>query len=200
MKRTLLAITLAALTSASTFALAAYPEKDITGIIAWGAGGSTDTVARAVAPHVEKALGGTLVLSNKTGGVGVIATKFVDSQAADGYTLLMNAENPQLYKVMGLADMDYSNFTTIDILARGVPVIVARKDAPYNTIKEFIDYAKAHPKEVKTGTTGPGGLTSVVLAMINSENKLELTSVPYDGDGPALTALQGARLMSCLRC
>lgn len=194
MKRTLLAITLAALTSVSTLAAAAYPEKDITGIIAWGAGGSTDTVARAVAPHVEKVLGGTIVLSNKTGGVGVIATKFVDSQPADGYTLLMNAENPQLYKVMGLADMDYSNFTPINVLARGVPVIVARKDAPFNTIKEFIDYANAHPKEVKVGSTGPGGLTSVVLAMINTENKLDITSVPYDGDGPALTALQGSAI------
>lgn len=194
MKRTLLALSLAVLTSVSTLAVAAYPEKDINGIIAWGAGGSTDTVARSIAPHVEKALGGTIVLSNKTGGVGVIATKFVDSQAADGYTLLMNAENPQLYKVMGLADMDYSNFTTVNVLARGVPVIVARKDAPYNTIKEFIDYAQAHPKEVKTGSTGPGGLTSVVLAMVNSENKMELTSIPYDGDGPALTALQGGAI------
>ncbi len=195
MKKTLLALSLAALTSFASFgAVAGYPEKEIQGIIAWGAGGSTDTVVRAVTPHAEKVLGGSVVMSNKTGGVGVIASKFVQSQPADGYTLLMNAENPQLYKVMGLADFDYSDFKTVSLLARGTPVIVARKDAPFNTFKEFVDYAQAHPKEVKVGSTGPGGLTSVVLAMVNSENKMELTNVPYDGDGPALTAVQGGAI------
>ncbi|HEU0223136.1 MAG TPA: tripartite tricarboxylate transporter substrate binding protein [Paracoccaceae bacterium] len=184
----------AALSLAAAPALADYPEKDLQGIIQWGAGGSTDTVMRAVTPHAEKVLGEDVVLTNRSGGVGVIATKFVQAQDADGYTLLMGAENPQLYKVMGLAETDYSDFVPITILARGVPLIVARNDAPFNSFKEFVAYAEANPGKVKVGSTGPGGLPSVVTAMLQSQVKLQLTAVPYDGDGPALTALQGGAI------
>ena len=185
---------LAALGVTAAPALADYPEKDVQGIIQWGAGGSTDTVMRSVTPHAEKVLGEDIVMTNKTGGVGAIAVKFVLAQEADGYTLLMGAENPQLYKVMGLGDVDYSAFTPINILARGVPLVVANNDAPFNTFKEFVDYAQANPGEVKIGSTGPGGLPSVIKAMLSTQVDLPVTSVPYDGDGPALTALQGGAI------
>jgi tripartite-type tricarboxylate transporter receptor subunit TctC len=106
----------------------------------------------------------------------------------------MGAENPQLYKVMGLGDIDYSAFIPINILARGIPLIVARNDAPFNTFREFIEYAQAHPKEVKIGSTGPGGLPSVITAMVSTQVELPVIAVPYDGDGPALTALQGGAI------
>ncbi|MEQ9329252.1 MAG: tripartite tricarboxylate transporter substrate binding protein [Rhodospirillales bacterium] len=182
---------LVALGLGATPALAQYPEKEIQGIIQWGAGGSTDTVMRSVTPHAATALGGNIVMQNMTGGVGAIALNFVNQQKADGYTLLMGAENPLLYKVMGLGEADYSDFVPVNLLARGVPLLVARKDAPFNTFKEMVDYVQAHPKEVKFGSTGPGGLPSVVTAMLSSEVDLPVTFVPYDGDGPALTALQG---------
>jgi tripartite-type tricarboxylate transporter receptor subunit TctC len=175
-------------------ALADYPTKEIQGIIQWGAGGSTDTVARAVTPHAEKALGGTIVMQNLTGGVGAIALNKVAEDAADGYTILFGAENPLLYKVMKLGDKDYSDFTPVNILARGTPILVARPDAPYNTFPEMIAYINANPKAVKFGSTGPGGLPSVVTAMINSKTPVDVTYVPYDGDGPALTALQGGAI------
>lgn len=168
-----------------------YPAKEIQGIIQWGAGGSTDTVMRTVTPHAEKVLGGKVVMKNMTGGVGAIATKFVYAQNPDGYTLLMGAENPLLYKVMGLGDIDYSEFTPINILARGVPILVANNDAPFDTFDEMVEYIQANPNEVKFGSTGPGGLPSVVTSMIASKTELPVTQVPYDGDGPALTALQG---------
>lgn len=174
--------------------LADYPEKEIQGIIQWGAGGSTDTVMRAITPHAEAVLGGKVVMQNMTGGVGAIATKFVGAQDADGYTLLMGAENPQLYKVMGLGEQDYADFTPINVIARGVPLIVANNDAPFNTFTEMVAYIKDHPKDVKFGTTGPGGLPSVVTALLSSEVELPVTFVPYDGDGPALTALQGGAI------
>jgi tripartite-type tricarboxylate transporter receptor subunit TctC len=192
MKRLLLCAAAFALTVGPAFA--EFPEKDIQGIIQWGAGGSTDVVMRAVTPHAEDVLGESVVMSNRTGGVGAIATKFVYSQKADGYTLLMGAENPQLYKVMGLGDIDYSSFVPIDILARGVPMLVANNDAPFNTFKEFVDYVAAHPGEVKIGSTGPGGLPSVITAMMSSQVELPVTAVPYDGDGPALTALMGGAI------
>lgn len=172
-----------------------FPNQDIQGVIQWGAGGSTDVVARAVTPHAEKVLGRTIIMTNRTGGVGAIAMKFVQSQKSDGYTLLMGAENPLLYKVMGLSDNDYTDsFTAINLLARGIPILVANKDAPYNSVKELEAFAKANPGKVKVGSTGPGGLPSVVMAMLGTQAKMELTAVPYDGDGPALTALQGGAI------
>lgn len=195
-RRTLIAAGVLAALGAGGLPAAAqpYPAQDIQGIIQWGAGGSTDTVVRAVTPHAEKVLGRTVIMTNKTGGVGAIATKFVQSQKADGYTLLMGAENPQLYKVMGLSDTDYSDFIPINVLARGIPLLVANKDAPFNTMKEFVAYAQANPGKVKVGSTGPGGLPSVVMGMLGTQIKVSVTTVPYDGDGPALTALQGGAI------
>ena len=168
-----------------------YPTKEIQGIIQWGAGGSTDTVMRAVTPKAEEVLGQSIVLQNVTGGVGAIALNKVASGKADGYTLLMGAENPLLYKVMGLGTKDYSDFVPIAILARGTPILVARPDAPFDTYEEMMAYIKDHPDEVKFGSTGPGGLPSVVSSMIaDAEGGLPVTFIPYDGDGPALTALQ----------
>ena len=190
MKTTLIGAAIA-LAMGSVPALADYPTKEIQGIIQWGAGGSTDTVSRAVTPHAEKALGGTIVLQNLTGGVGAIGLNRVADSAADGYTLLFGAENPLLYKVMKLGDKDYSDFTPINILARGTPILVANVNAPFNTFPEMIAYINANPRSVKFGSTGPGGLPSVVTAMINAKTPINVTYVPYDGDGPALTALQG---------
>ena len=182
----------AALGMSATGAVAQdYPTKEIQGIIQWGAGGSTDTVMRTVTPHAEKVLGGKVVMKNMTGGVGAIATKFVYAQKPDGYALLMGAENPLLYKVMGLGNIDYSEFIPINILARGVPILVANNDAPFDTYAEMVAYIQANPKKVKFGSTGPGGVPSVVTALLKSKAELETIDVPYDGDGPALTALQG---------
>ena len=186
-----LTLTAAALTLGAAPALAEYPEKDLQGIIQWGAGGSTDTVMRAVTPAAEEILGADVVMTNRTGGVGAIATKFVMTQDPDGYTLLMGAENPQLYKVMGLGDVDYSDFVPINVLARGVPILVANTDAPFDTYEEMVEHVQANPGDVRVGSTGPGGLPSVVTAMLQSQDELPMTAVPYDGDGPALTALMG---------
>lgn len=186
---------LGALAFSAASAAAQYPEKEIQGVIQWGAGGSTDTVMRSVTPHAEELLGGTIVMQNVTGGVGAIALNQVAAAEADGYTLLMGAENPLLYKVMGLGDKDYSDFIPINILARGTAVLVANPDAPFDDYSGMIEYVKAHPGELRFGSTGPGGLPSVITAMIETvEGGLDVIKVPYDGDGPALTALQGGAI------
>ncbi|WP_138472868.1 tripartite tricarboxylate transporter substrate binding protein [Poseidonocella sp. HB161398] len=172
-----------------------YPAKEIQGIIQWGAGGSTDTVMRSVTPHAEEVLGGTVVMQNMTGGVGAIALNNVASQKADGYTLLMGAENPLLYKVMGLGKKDYSDFVPVSILALGTPVLVANPEMPFDDYAGMLAYIHDNPGALRLGATGPGGLPSVVTAMMNTvEGDLDVISVPYDGDGPALTALQGGAI------
>lgn len=195
MSRKLIGAIVALGLSATTALAQDFPAKEIQGIIQWGAGGSTDTVMRSVTPHAEKALGGTVVMQNMTGAVGAIALNHVAGAEADGYTLLMGAENPLLYKVMGLGEKDYGEFIPINILARGTPILVANNDAPFDDYAGMLDYIAANPGELRLGSTGPGGVPSVVTAMMNTvEGKLDVISVPYDGDGPALTALQGGAI------
>ncbi len=189
MKAYLLAASLTVFSAAP--ALAEFPQRDLQGIIQWGAGGSTDVVMRAVTPHAEAVLGRKVVMTNRTGGVGAIATRFVAAQRPDGHTLLMGAENPQIYKVMGLGETDYGDFAVISILARGVPLLIANKDAPFDSFPEMVAYVQANPKALRMGSTGPGGVPSVVAAMLESQIELPMTAVPYDGDGPAQTALMG---------
>ena len=140
---------LGAVLLSATVAAAEYPEKEIQGIITWGAGGSTDTVMRSVTPHAEQVLGGKVVMQNITGGVGAIGLNQVANAPADGYTLLMAAENPLLYKVMGLGDKDYGDFTPINILARGTAVLVANPDAPFDDYAGMNEYIKANPGELR---------------------------------------------------
>ena len=171
-----------------------FPDKEIAGIIMWGAGGATDVVARAITPHAERALGRSIVLQNRPGGGGAISTTYVNSQPADGYTLLFGAENPQIHKVLGLSQLDYKDFYPVNVTARGIAVIVASNNASWNSVKELVEDAQKRPGAIKMGSTGPGGLPQVVGAMLNNVTKFRVTAIPFDGEGPGLTALQGGHV------
>ena len=171
-----------------------YPTKDLQGVIMWGAGGATDNVARAITPNVEPILGRKIVLINKPGGTGAISTQFVYSRPSNGYTLLYGAENPQLHGVLKLSKLDYKDFYPVNILARGVGVIVANKDTPWNSFKELVEDAKKRPGQIKMGSTGPGGIPFTVGSMIKAVTGFEVTPVPFDGEGPGVTALMGGHV------
>lgn len=182
----------AALGLFASVALAAYPERDITGTIMWGAGGAMDVVSRAVQPHAEQALGGKkIVMVNKPGGTGAIATNAVVNAPADGYTLLFGAENPQLHKILGLAEFDYDKFFPVSVLARSVGVIVVKADAPWKTLTDLVEDAKKRPGKLKMAMTGPGGLPHTVASMLSAVTRFNAISVPFDGEGPSVTAVMG---------
>lgn len=185
----------AALLVLSGSAIAAdYPEREVLGVVMWGAGGATDVVARAVNPGAEKALGKPIVVLNKSGGAGAISTAFVNAAPADGYTFLYGAENPQLHPVMGVSKLDYSEFYPVNILGRGVAVIVVPEASKYKTMKDLLDDIKANPSKVKMGSTGPGGLPSTVGALIKNATDFNVIAIPFDGEGPGLTAMLGGEV------
>lgn len=183
--------------SALTLALPAhadYPERSIQAVIPWGAGGATDNVMRSLTPYVEKELGGKFILNNRPGGTAVIGSTYVMQQRPDGYTILLGAENPQLYPVLKLATFDYSDFYPINIIGQNVVVIAAPADAPFSTMAELLAAAKANPDTLRMGTTGAGGLPSTVHAMINAVDELKVREVTFGGDGPGITALMGKHI------
>ena len=168
-----------------------YPDRDINGIIQWGVGGATDTVSRALKPVADEVLGRSVVMNNRSGGSGVIGMRYAQAQRPDGYTLLFGAENPQLYKVLGLADADYSDFYPVNLPARGVVVIAVPMDAPYQNLQDLLDAVQAQPGKLRMGTMGPGSLSHVVETMISSAAEFDVTAVPFDGEGPGFTAMLG---------
>lgn len=178
----------------ASLAHAEFPEREVLGVVMWGAGGATDTVARAINPAAEEALGKPIVVLNKSGGAGAISTTYVNTAAADGYTFLYGAENPQLHPIMGVGSLDYSSFYPVNILGRGVAVVVVPAASKYQTLGELMEDIAANPGEVKMGSTGPGGLPSTVGALIANSAPFEVTAIPFGGEGPGLTAMLGGEV------
>ncbi len=175
-------------------ASAAYPEKNLQGIIAWGAGGGTDNAARALTPVAEKDLGGKVILQNKPGAAGSLATTTVANMPADGYNILYNAEGIAIYKVLGLGKYDFRDFETICLMIFGIDVICVHPSTPYKTLDELIKAAKDKPKTIKLATTGTGGIPFVLASMFKSTKGAEFNMVGFDGDGSGITALLGGHV------
>ena len=167
-----------------------YPTRNITAVIPFGAGGGTDTVARAIIHLAEKELGKSIVVQNKPGATGAVATQFVAAQPADGYTLLAAAENQNLYRTTGLSKLSFHDFEPIILLADAYPVVVAHPDAKWNTISEVLDAIDKAPKSIKVMNTGPVGISGVVTAMLGKD----FTLVPYKGSGAGLAGLLGGHV------
>ena len=170
---------------------ATYPTKNVSGIIQWGAGGGTDNLMRPLSSLAEKNLGVSIVCENKTGATGTIATQYVFDQEADGYTLLMGAENPQLYSALGLLDLTYADFEPVFIIGDETVGIVVGPDSPYKSFTELVEAALAKPGEITLSTTGVGGLPWEVGSFITAVTGATFNQVPYDSDATAKTAVMG---------
>lgn len=171
-----------------------YPENDINGYIAWGAGGATDTISRSIAVYAEQELGTNIILQNKTGASGGIATEFVLRQPDDGYSLLFNAENPTLYGVMNISNFDYDDLYPVLLFGSQTAVVVVPVDSPYQSIIDLIEDATARPGEISIGITGAGGLPFNVAAMLQSTSGVTFNQIPFDGDAAISSAVMGGHV------
>jgi tripartite-type tricarboxylate transporter receptor subunit TctC len=171
-----------------------FPARDLSGIIQWGAGGATDNVARAVTPLVEKHLGKQVVLQNKPGATGAVAVQWVHNQPPDGYTLLYGAENPLLYRVLDISQLEYKDFYPVTIIARNVGVVLCNVNQPWKNVAELFADAKKNPGQIKMGSTGPGGLPHVTAAMFKAINGVEFNHIVFPGEGPGITAMLGGHV------
>lgn len=168
-----------------------FPTKNISGIVQWGAGGGTDSLMRPLASLAEKNLDVSIVVENKSGGTGSIATQYVHDSSADGYTLLMGAENPQLYTMLDIIDLTYEDFEPVIIIGDETVGIVVGKNSKYSSLTELINAAKENPGEITIATTGTGGLPWSVASFITSVTDATFNQVPYDSDASARTAVIG---------
>lgn len=174
----------------TSFALAAgYPNKKLTAVIQWGAGGGTDTLTRPLCTLVKEHLGVKVVPRNMAGGSGSIGAQYVYDAKSDGCTLLMGAENPCLYRALDISDITYDDFTCVLLIGDETVGIAVNADSPYHSIEELIAAALEKPGTVTCATTGVGGMPWEVAAMLTSVTGATFNCIPYDSDASCRTAV-----------
>jgi tripartite-type tricarboxylate transporter receptor subunit TctC len=174
----------------------AYPERPITFVVPFAAGGPTDTVTRLVAEPMSKTLGQQIVVQNVAGAGGTLAAGQVAAAAPDGYTVLMHhigmSTAPSLYKNLGFDPL--VDFKTIGLVTEVPMTIVARKDFPPTTLQQLVDYVKANKDTVNYANAGIGAASHLCGLLIMSAIKTKFTEVEYDGTGPAMKDLVGKQV------
>ena len=197
MKRVCLALTAALVAAVSVFAggqkEAAYPQKAITMIIPYGAGGTTDIHGRQFAIQLQKQLGKPVTVVNQGGASGSKGCKSVLDAAPDGYTVLFTAESLGTQRVVGLSEMSYDDFAPIMAVTNDPKVIVVGKDSKYNTLQDLLDDMKANPGKIKMSYTGPGG-SGHVQALIMEKLGYKAALTAYTGGADCLLAVMSKQV------
>jgi tripartite-type tricarboxylate transporter receptor subunit TctC len=166
-----------------------YPSKPIRLIVGYPPGGSGDFTTRIIADELGKELGITVVVENKPGAGGSIASEHVAKSAADGYTLLNqgnHAINKNLYKNLGYDDKD---FTPVCRVANGASVMVVNNDTPFRNAQEVIAYAKANPGKLFAASAGFGSAPHLASVGFEAAAGIKFTTVQFKGGGPAAQSL-----------
>ncbi len=183
-------------------ALAAYPERPITFIVPWGAGGGTDGTARYFAVMMEKELGQPVNVVNRTGGSGVVGHSAIAQAPADGYTIGMITVEITMMHWQGLTELNPTSYTPLALVNSDPAGMTVRADSPYKSVKDVVDAIKANPGKLKASGTGQGGIWHLALAGLLEELKLPATSVPWvpsNGAAPAMQDLVagGVDIVTC---
>ncbi|NPD03527.1 tripartite tricarboxylate transporter substrate binding protein BugD [Nocardioides sp. zg-1308] len=175
---------------------AAYPESEITFVVPFSAGGPTDTVTRLIAEPMAEELGQQIVVKNVEGAGGTVAAGQVAGEDGDGYQVLIHhigmSTAPALYP-----DLDFSpleDFKTVGLITELPMTIVARPDFEAETLEELLAYVEENADTVTIANAGVGAASQLCGLLIEEAIGVDLTEVPYDGTGPALTDLIGGQV------
>ncbi|MGE8495572.1 Bug family tripartite tricarboxylate transporter substrate binding protein [Comamonas sp.] len=181
----------------AAFAAEAYPNKPITMVVPFVAGGTTDILARIVGQSLGEELGQPVIIDNRAGAGGNIGGQFAARAPADGYTIFMgtvgtHAINEWLYKKMPFSpNKDFAPLTRV----ANVPnLLVANPAQPFKNVKELISYAQAHPGQVNFGSSGSGSSIHLSGELFKMMAKVDMIHIPYKGSAPAVTDLLGNQI------
>ena len=176
-----------------------YPNKPVTVIVAYAPGGQGDVFARLVSDKLSTIYKQAVVVDNKPGVSGTVGTRIAAKAKNDGYTLFLGQTGEITVNRVLMKDLGYDpmkELVPVVLIGNAPLVMLAPADAPYNTVAEFIQMARAKPGEFSYGSVGagtPGHLSAVALAL---GAKLNMVHVPYKGVGPLMSDLMAGRLQA----
>ena len=176
---------------------AARAEQPISIVVAYQAGGTTDTLARVLGARLSEKLGTPVIVENRAGATGQIGSKYVAKAAPDGRTLQLatqttHAVAPSLYPNLGYDPQ--KDFTPISLVAWSPLVLVTNPGFKPSSVQELIAYAKAHPRDLSYATGGRGDGSFMAAMFFNNMAKVSPVAVPFPGEAPALPQVLGGQL------
>jgi len=197
MKKPIIAAAFAALIALTGTARAEFPERTLTMVIPFAAGGPTDVLGRVMAQRMGEILKQTIIVENIGGAGGMTGGKKVAEATPDGYTMLLGtvgtqAQGQTLYKKPLYNAI--TDFTPVGLIADVPIVLIVNKDIPANNLKEFIAYAKANQDKMQYGSAGAGSATHLGCVVLDTAMGTHIIHVPYKGTGPAMQDLIGGRI------
>jgi tripartite-type tricarboxylate transporter receptor subunit TctC len=196
-KSRLIAVCALALAGIVAASAQTYPNRPITMIVPFAAGGPTDVVGRLIGQRMGEILGPQIIIENVGGAGGMTGSQRVAQAAPDGYTMVLgtvgtHAQNQTLYKrPLYHAATD---FTPVALIAEVPTVLIVRKDLPVANLNEFADYAKKNQDKMGYGSAGTGSAAHLACVVLDVAMGTHVTHAPYRGTGPAMTDLQGGRI------
>ena len=192
-RRRLLAVAVAgACLSGAPFAAMAqaYPNKPIRIVVPYAAGGGADANARLLAQPLSQLLGQPIIVENRPGASGILAAQAVISSPADGYTFLFDTFPYAVNAVMRKLPFDpVKDLVPVSQAVNMPNILVVPVAAPYQTLKELVDFARAHPGQLNYASYGAGGAAHLAAEMLKRDAKIDWVHVPYKGGAPAITDL-----------
>jgi tripartite-type tricarboxylate transporter receptor subunit TctC len=171
-------------------ALAQYPNRPITLIVPWGAGGGTDATARILASIMEKELKQPINVVNRTGGSGVVGHSAIAEATADGYTIGLITVEIGMMHWQGLTKLTGTSYTPLGLVNADPAGLQVRADSPYKTAKDLLDAIKANPGKFKASGTGQGGIWHLSIAGMLKSLNVDPTTVPWVPSNGAAPGLQ----------
>lgn len=174
-----------------------FPNQPIKFVVGYAAGGPTDVIARIVGKEVGDALGQPVVVENRAGANGNIATEAVARAPADGYTLVVNTLSHNVNPLLnpGVAKYDpIKDFSPVSLAVVLPQLLVVPHDSPYKTLGDLVKAAKAEPGRVSYGSAGNGGSAHLSAELLAQRAGTKMIHVPFKGNGPALTEVMAGRV------
>ena len=186
------------LTAGPAWAQAKYPEKPITLLLPYAAGGGTDAIARVFADKLAQKLGGSIVVENRPGAGGNLATDAAANAKPDGYTLLIGNQGPMVVNIHMFKTMKTDPEKALEpiclIADAGLVVVVNPKKYPFKTMKELVDELKKRPGELTYGSASNASASDIATLMLAHVTGIKARHVPYRGAAPAINDVLGGHL------
>ncbi|TVQ38203.1 MAG: tripartite tricarboxylate transporter substrate binding protein [Geminicoccaceae bacterium] len=194
LRTTLMAAAIGAFALPTAPALAEFPEREITMIVPFGAGGSTDIVGRIAAQALAERLGVPVVVDNRGGAGGTVGTQAASQATADGYTITVATTSTHVVGPLTVAGVRYDplgDFAPIGMIAETPYVMAVNPNLGVSSLADLIALAQAEPGELNYGSAGQGSTTHLVSLMFLAATDTEMEHIPYGSNAEATTALMG---------